>query len=69
MTEDNRKLMDENIWRPEKVVIYLDADLQIMQEGLTGKELSGRPAAVEKLADILLSLNKNEENQNVTGSV
>lgn len=69
VTEDNRKLMDENIWRPEKVVIYLDADLQIMQEGLTGKEWSGRPAAVEKLADILLSLNKNEENQNVTGSV
>lgn len=56
VTEDNRKMLYENVWKPEQVVACLEADSKIMNEGLTGKELSEKPEPIEGLAEFLLSL-------------
>ena len=56
VTEDNRKMLYENVWKPEQVAACLEADSKIMNEGLTGKELSEKPEPIEGLAEFLLSL-------------
>ncbi len=56
VTEDNREMMYENVWKTEQVAVCLEADPKIMNEGLTGKELSEKPEPVEYLAEFLLSL-------------
>ena len=40
-----------------------------MKEGLTGKELSEEPEAIERLADFLLSMISKREETHVTGTV
>ncbi len=56
LTEDNQEMMYENVWKAEQVVVGLKADSKIMNEGLTGKELSANPEPIERLAEFLLSL-------------
>ena len=56
VTEDNREMMYEHVWKPEQVAACLEADSKIMKEGLTGKELSEKPEPIECLAEFLLSL-------------
>ena len=56
VAEDNRELMYENVWKPEQVAVCLEEDSKIMNEGLTGKELSEKPEPIEGLAEFLLSL-------------
>lgn len=56
VTEDNREMMNENVWTPGQVAVCLEADSKIMKEGLTGKELSEKPEPIERLAEFLLSL-------------
>ncbi len=55
VTEDNREMMYENVWKPEQVAICVAADSKIMNEGLTGRELSEKPEPIERLAEFLLS--------------
>lgn len=55
VTEENREMMHENVWKPEQVAACLEADSKIMTEGLTGKELSEQPEPIEHLADLLIS--------------
>ena len=69
VTEDNREMMYENVWKPEQVAVCLETDITIMREGLTGKELSGRPETMEQLAEFLLTFAEKQEEENVTGSI
>ena len=54
-------MMYEAVWKPDQVAVCLDADSDIMKEGLSGKELSEKPGAIEKLAEFLLSLSQDKE--------
>ena len=54
-------MMYDAVWKPNQVAVCLGADSDIMREGLTGKELSEKPEAIEKLAEFLLSLSQNKE--------
>ena len=49
-------MLYENVWKPERVAACLGLDAAIMKEGLTWKELSEEPEAIERLADCLLSM-------------
>lgn len=66
---DNKEMMYENVWKPEQVAVCLEADSKIMNEGLTGKELSEKPEPIERLAEFLLSLVCDQEETYVTGTV
>ena len=48
VTGENRAMMYENVWKPERIAACLEADTEIMKKGLTGKELTERPLPVEK---------------------
>lgn len=69
VTEENREMLYENVWKPERVAACLGLDAAIMKEGLTGKELSEEPEAIERLADFLLSMISKREETHVTGTV
>ena len=62
-------LMYETVWKPEQAAVCLEADSKIMNEGLTGKELSEKPEPIERLADFLLSLAPKQEGSHATGTV
>lgn len=53
-------LMYETVWKPEQAAVCLEADSKIMNEGLTGKELSEKPESIERLAEFLLSLTQKD---------
>lgn len=61
VTKENQDMMYDAVWKPNQVAVCLGADSDIMREGLTGKELSEKPEAIEKLAEFLLSLSQNKE--------
>ena len=61
--------MYETVWKPEQAAVCLEADSKIMNEGLTGKELSEKPGSIERLAEFLLSLTQNQEESYAAGTV
>ena len=65
---NSREIVYKNVWKPEQVVVCLEADSKIMNEGLTGKELSEKPKSIERLAEFLLTFIKSREKANVTGT-
>ena len=69
VAEDNRELMYENVWKPEQVAVCLEEDSKIMNEGLTGKELSEKLESIESLAKFLCALVQKQEESHVTGTV
>ena len=69
VTEDNREMMYENVWRPGQAAACLETDSAIMKEGLTGKELSEKPETIERLAEFLISLASKQEGSHATGTV
>ena len=69
VTGENRAMMYENVWKPERIAACLEADTEIMKKGLTGKELTERPLPVEKLAVLLAERSQNQEAEHVTGTV
>ena len=69
VTEENRALLYENVWKPERIAACLEADAEIMKKGLTGKELTEQPLSIEKLAESLTKGLQNQEAAHVAGAV